>query len=286
MDRNEPDLLSTVRGDMVSLDCSDINQISRLETVFESFSTAMREQEAKLSKKWIDSESRNDTILIDKKHILEYVSQIGLKFGYDIEEEKALSLVDEIMSLLSLLNNEMIEFAGDADKYIQHTKKKQSSLIVTNRESNNNEMNRIRSLTLRKQLEKEKQAKLDEMKQINEQRRLIAAELAKAEPQLLEAREAVKKIDTRALDELLSLQKPPRTVELVLTVAGLILYESEQFMIKESKENGITNIKTFDFGRSGSKRHKANLSPNDGTSDYESDRNSPHGQDHSFVVCC
>ena len=74
-----------------------------------------------------------------------------------------------------------------------------------------------------------------EMKEIEAQRAIIANELAKAEPELRNARRAVSSISDAALNELVSLQKPPSVVENVLRVAVWIIHSKEEFTPPSAK---------------------------------------------------
>ena len=212
----------------VVMDLHDKNDIKELDKTFNTMIEALRQQRYKLAAKWElinakknkkkkkkkkkggdlseeeEEEEVEDSLLIDLKHMLERIERIGMIRGRKFEE-------------LESEQNKAIE--------------KLTTVVDLEEEAR---------ICRNKAIEIQKETEL-EMKEIDAQREVISKELKKAEPDLIAARLAVEDINDRALNELISLKKPPPTVVNVLTVAVWIVNSVD--VSSSSSSGSSTNTK-------------------------------------------
>ena len=231
----------------VVMDLHERDHLLKLDDAFSKMTNALSKQKLVLKNKWESDKKNNENnnkkkkkteekhLLIDLENILLRISRIGLLRGKKIEElEKE---QDEAISKIKLA----MELESSATK-------------------TRNDANQLRNET---QLE---------MEEINKQKEIIKKELAKVEPQLQLALSAVEDINDDALNELISLPKPPSVVKNVLTIAvGIVNSSKFSFAngmntINEKSNNNNNRIKLTSGGKTGTKtpRAKKKLSPKKG----------------------
>ena len=218
--------------DLLRLDLYNSDDLLELDNVFNEFQAALSLQKAKLTGKWISQYTKRDPILtpndksndstndsntnkngdssdasiakkellIDKKSVLKHISSIGTVKGRKFEE-------------LEQEQNKAIRKLEDILKFEENAR-----------------VSRDKAVRIQEETELE-------VKEIDAQRAIIANELAKAEPQLRNARKAVSSISDAALNELVSLKKPPSTVSNVLTVAVWIIAAKVEAVSKSNRSN-------------------------------------------------